>query len=338
MSTDTSLDHDEGLVTAVRFATGETGTTAAQLDWAALGAGAAPEDGFLWVHLDRAGQRTEPWLTSESGLERPVIEALLAEETRPRATPLGDGVILNLRGVNLNPGADPEDMVSIRIYLEPRRIISVRLRKLMAIRELRDEIARGKGPESPGNFIGRLALGLAERMGPVIHDLIDSLDKLENRVARGNIQRMAPALRRRLIDERRTAMTLRRYIAPQRDALSGLLTLRLDGFGDGDKLLIREAVDQITRHVEDLDLVRERASVVQEELQTRLSELSNERLYVLSIVTAVFLPLSFLTGLLGINVGGIPGTDNNLAFLGVIGLLAAFGALEVLILKMLRWF
>jgi zinc transporter len=54
--------------------------------------------------------------------------------------------------------------------------------------------------------------------------------------------------------------------------------------------------------------------VVQEELQNLLAERMNRTMYVLSLVTVVFLPLGLLTGLLGINVGGIPGTENDRAF------------------------
>jgi zinc transporter len=54
--------------------------------------------------------------------------------------------------------------------------------------------------------------------------------------------------------------------------------------------------------------------VTQEELAARLSEQMNRNTYMLSVVAGVFLPLGLLTGLLGINVGGIPGTENPNAF------------------------
>ena len=70
--------------------------------------------------------------------------------------------------------------------------------------------------------------------------------------------------------------------------------------------------------------MRERAAVIQEELAGRLAEQMNKRMYMLSMVAAVFLPLGFLTGLLGINFGGIPGAGNPLGFEWVIGVLVAF--------------
>jgi len=69
---------------------------------------------------------------------------------------------------------------------------------------------------------------------------------------------------------------------------------------------ICEEGDRITRYLEDLDLVRERAMVAQEEILGRMAQQQNARMYVLSIVAAIFLPLSFLTGLFGMNVAGLP--------------------------------
>jgi len=102
---------EEGLVAAYRL-DGRGGGT--PLDWDGIGAW-QPGDGVLWVHLNRQFEDAQRWLRERSGLDEVVVEALLAEETRPRCVPMGNGVMLFLRGVNLNPGADPEDMVSIRL-------------------------------------------------------------------------------------------------------------------------------------------------------------------------------------------------------------------------------
>ena len=88
---------------------------------------------------------------------------------------------------------------------------------------------------------------------------------------------------------------------------------------------------------EDLEAVRERAAVSQEELLSRLSEQLNQRMYVLSIVAAVFLPLGFLTGLLGINVGGIPGADNAQAFWIFSGLLLIAVVIQLLVFRWKKW-
>jgi hypothetical protein len=95
--------------------------------------------------------------------------------------------------------------------------------------------------------------------------------------------------------------------------------------------------DRLIRYIEDLDSVRDRAAVTQEELVNRLSEQVNTRMYVLSLVAAVFLPLGFLAGLLGIDVGGIPGAENQSAFLIFILLLILVFILQVVIFKRRSW-
>jgi len=96
--------------------------------------------------------------------------------------------------------------------------------------------------------------------------------------------------------------------------------------------------DRMTRYIEDLDEARDRASVTHEELLNRLAELTNRRMYLLTMIAAIFLPLSFITGLLGINVGGIPGARNNHAFLVVVGLLAVISAVQWIYFHWRKWF
>jgi zinc transporter len=101
--------------------------------------------------------------------------------------------------------------------------------------------------------------------------------------------------------------------------------------------LLREISDRTTRFVEDLDAARERAGVVQDELNSLISDQMNRTMYLLTVVAAVLLPPSLLTGLLGINVGGIPGADNPLSFLIVIAIIAFIAIVEVVILRRLKW-
>ena len=75
----------------------------------------------------------------------------------------------------------------------------------------------------------------------------------------------------------------------------------------------------------------------QEELANQMSEEANRRMYVLSIVAAIFLPLGFFTGLLGINVGGMPGADNGWAFWVVCGICVTVVVWEVLLFRKKRW-
>lgn len=276
---------------------------------------------------------TQAWLKTESKLSPVAIGALLAEETRPRIVSIDAGHIVILRGVNLNPGANPEDMVSIRIWIDDRRVITMRRRRLLAVQDIRDAIDAGRGPKSIDEFMATLASGLLQRMTPVIIDLEDRLDELEE----AGVTLPQLEMRDRLITLRRQAIPLRRFLSPQRDALLQIAALTANWLSNEQAARIRETYDQTSRLIENLDAMRERAGLLHEEIASRIAERANRHMYILTIVAAVFLPLGFLTGLLGINVGGIPGADNQSGFLIVSGIIAAICLAEIVLLRLLRW-
>lgn len=296
------------------------------------------EDGgaeVCWAHLQRNSASAGRWLTSERGVPALVRQALTAEETRPRCTPLEGGLLLILRGVNLNPDSDPEDMVSIRIWTDGRRILTVWLRRLLAVSDVDDLLDQGRGPKNVGEFLALLSDKLVARMEPVIAEIDDRIDALEDEV----LESYSPEMRERLATVRRQAILLRRYFAPQREALLRLAADQeaTSWLEQRERLQLREVADRITRYVEDLDAGRERASVVHDQLANHISDEMNRGMYILSIIAAIFLPLGFVTGLLGINVGGMPGVDSGWAFAIVCVLLAAMAAGEVWLLRRLKW-
>lgn len=292
-----------------------------------------PEHGTLWIHLDYTGTAAREWLYAESGIDEVMLDALTAEETRPRSLVHQGGMLIILRGVNLNPNTDPEDMVSIRFWIDGQRIVSVRRRRVMAIDDLRQAALAGNGPRGPGDFLEDLADRLVLRMGGVISDMDDAVDALEDEL----ITEHKRELRQKIANIRRAAISMRRYLAPQREVMARLHNEKVDWLDEQQRMRLREIADRTTRYVEDLDSIRDRATVTQEELNSRLAEQMNRTMYVLSIVAGIFLPLGLLTGLLGINVGGIPGTDNPWAFTIFCGLLAAVAGGQVWLFKRMRW-
>lgn len=293
-----------------------------------------PGDGVLWLHLDYSDPEMARWVREDSGVDDVVAEAILAPETRPRCLVHGNGLLVMLRGVNLNPGADPEDMVSVRIWITGDRIISSGLRKLISIDDLCQEIEQGTGPASQGEFLVRLGELMADRIGDVVNDVDNVVDSLENELLTAEHHE----LRYALSNVRRQIVALRRYLAPQRDALARLVSERSSFIDDLVRMQLRELTDRMTRYIEDLDEARDRASVTHEELLNRLAELTNRRMYLLTMIAAIFLPLSFVTGLLGINVGGIPGANNSRGFLIVIGLLAVISVAQWIYFRWRKWF
>ena len=324
------MDTGNGLVAAYAL-NGEGGGKALNWDEIHLW---KEEQGLLWIHLDLTHPNAQQWLNEESGLSDVVAEALLADETRPRSSIMKEGLLVMLRGVNMNSGADPEDMVAIRIWVDGKRVITTRKRQLLSINDVRQSIDQNDGPTTAGELLVMLSDRLVNRMSSVIDDIDEAVDQLENDV----VESENPQLRHELSKLRTQVIGLRRYLSPQREVMVRLSQDKMQWLSDADRIRLREVSDRIIRYVEDLDAVRERAAVVQEELASRLAEQMNKRMYMLSMVAAVFLPLGFLTGLLGINVGGIPGANNPLGFEWVMGLIVVLVGFQVWIFKRKSWF
>lgn len=303
-----------------------------ELDWSAI-RDWTPEDGVLWVHLDYDGNLAREWLYQDSGVAPITLEALLARQPRPRGFPDADGLMLIIRGVNLNEGANPEDMVSLRMWVEGDRIITMRHRKVQAIKTVRRSLEEGKGPICVGDFLCDTIHQILDRIAVVVDDLDDSIAHLEDEVLRAESYEM----RHGVADLRRQAIALRRYVGPERDVLARLESHKVSWLNDDMRARLREAADRLTRSVEDLDAARDRAVVTQEEIASRLSELLNKRLYTLSIIAAIFLPLGFVTGLMGVNVGGIPGSSFEWGFLALCGFVVLLGGAQLWVFRKLGW-
>lgn len=292
------------------------------------------DDKLAWVHLDANDSKTPEWMQAEiSYLDPFIIEAILAEETRPRLTEIGDGAIIILRGVNLNEEGDEEDMVSIRLWIDAHRIISVQRRNVKAVKTLESKIKAGTGPANSGRFIGMLLSQLFGRFEPVLTALDERTDDTEEAVIRdGNTQ-----LRKDITDIRKKAIVFRRHMSPQKDAVSQLRMAEFSWIDDKDRRHLQENYNFVLRYVEELDAIRERAQIVKDELANMISDRMNKNMYILSMISAVFLPLGFLTGLLGINVGGIPGSENTSAFLIFCGFLSFVILMQLVIFRKLKW-
>ncbi len=144
-------------------------------------------------------------------------------------------------------------------------------------------------------------------------------------------------IRRQLSTIRRQSIVLRKYLSPQREAMYRLYDEKISWLKDTDRMHSREVTDHLLRYIENLDSIRERAMVIHEELASNLSEQLNNRMYVLSMITTIFLPLGFLTGLFGINVGGIPGSESRFAFPVFIAILFIIALVLLVLFRRKRW-
>lgn len=286
----------------------------------------------LWLHLCAINPKTREWLESDTDLDQVIIDALLAEDTRPRLLRRENGILINLRTINTLPGANPEDMISVRLWLTKNTVVTSRRDDARAVSDVQKAISTKDGPTSPGQFLVRLIAEIA-------HDIEEVTDDLEDQVARTEVRMVEKnETSDDLADFRRRGAKLAHYLYPQIAALRTLCDAHKPWLSEDNHTELIESLDQMTRQGEELHSLRDRLKILTEESRHLQSDRLNTTTYLFSIAATVFLPLSFLTGLMGINIGGMPGVDSGQAFWIFSGACVVIGTAQVILFKKLKWF
>ncbi|KEO53531.1 zinc transporter ZntB [Thioclava pacifica] len=293
------------------------------------------DERLAWAHIDGTHPQAQTWIREELDyLDPQAVEALLDVDTRPRSSVVGEGILVILRAINFNEGEDPEDMVSLRMYLDTRRILTISRKRVRAIERMNQVLHDGGGPSDPGTFLVRLTEDIVLNIGNFQRELDELAETLEDQVYAGQADHM----RQDVLELRLKVIAARRYLTPQRDALLRVSQAQSPVIDEVTRREIEEETLKMTRIAEDMDELRDQAQVLREELSSQLSDRVNRNTFVLSVVSAIFLPLGFLTGLFGVNLGGMPGLNSATAFtylvitcvLIVVGQLTVMGLLRLI--------
>ncbi|OSM07172.1 zinc transporter ZntB [Magnetofaba australis] len=304
---------------------------ATEMDWEQI-AGWKPEMGLLWVHLHADNPRTGRWLNEESRLDPLMAEALWDMDNQPRCLVEESALLATFRGMNFNRGAETDDMAILNLWSDGTRLVTVRSAPLRSVRDMARALLVGRGPRTIGDLLVTLLGRLHDRMEPVLDGIEEDLDRFENQVLRGDDS----GIREPLLEIRSELIGFRKHLTPQRRALQELTKSRPSWLLKRHQREFREVENLVGRFLGELDGYRDRAMLIREELNNQIAERMNRAMYLLSIVTGVFLPLGFLTGLLGINVGGLPGTEVHWAFWAVCGILMIMAGISLFIFRRSR--
>ena len=288
-------------------------------------AAAGKESGFLWIHLEGKDEGDLAFLKAQSDIPEVAIGALAATETRPRCDRIDEAAILNLRGPGDVDPSDSDRLVSIRFWVTHCKVVSLSRRKLGAVAEVVRLMESGRIQDS-GDLVSAFARAISKQLDPEVSALGDALDEVESQL--DEARNLYP-LRRTITAVRSDAIGYRRFVAPDRDALRTLVDVDFDWLAGDDRLHIVDAADRFARMAEELEAVRERAALLHEQITDLRAEQIDQRSLLIAVVAFIFLPLTFITGLLGMNVQGIPYAHAPWAFWGVVAF-CIFVALGVL--------
>lgn len=256
----------------------------------------------VWLHLNYTHQESANWLSSTPLIPASVRDALAGDSTRPRVSRLGEGTLLTLRCVNGNTEGRPDQLVAMRIYMDERMIISTRQRPVLALDDVVNDLEEGTGPENCGAWLVDVCDGLTDHTTEFIEELHDRIIDLEDNLLDQQVpQRGIMALIRKQL------IVMRRYMAPQRNLYARLASERLSWLDDSQRRRMQDIADRLGRGLDEVDACIARTAVMADEITQIMQESLTRRSYNMSLMAMVFLPSTFLTGLFGVNLGGIPG-------------------------------
>ncbi len=278
-----------------------------------------------WYHCQRDAPGLREWL-EKATIPTEVVDSLLADDTRPRFERFSDDCILIiLRGINLNEGSDPDDMLSLRILWYKDAIISTRKVPSKGVSQMIKQLEAGMGPKT----LPDLLISMANGINSVIEDFLDPVEDFIDELDNGEQEKPVKATYSRLL-------RLRRYLKPQAYVFQDLLDSELP-FLASQRNHLKNCLDTTARINESIEFYLDQIDLYVANWNQQQAEVMNRNTYLFSVIAGIFLPAGFFTGLLGVNIGGIPGTQDPIAFpLFCIALLVVV-AIEVVILKRLRF-
>ncbi len=283
--------------------------------WDDMDRSLAVEDMLVWLHFDQSDPAAREWIANCSHIPATARAMLLGSDSHMRIEAVGSGLAGVVGDLHHEFAQKPDRLDVLRLYLDNNCLISARCEPLAAIEKLRRSIGEGLKVERPISLVTQFLHHVTDTLGDVILELADNVDELEEAVLGGSAERPGEELSR----IRRVAARLRRHMVPQQHALIGLLSRLPSWIADADATRLRSAIERLGALGHDLDLVQERARLLQEQASNRLMEATNRNLYILSVVTTIFLPITLITGVFGMNLGGLPGQEAPYGFWAGIG-------------------
>lgn len=286
-------------------------------------------EGVLWLHFNLSDVRVRRWLSSTTLLPLSFREALQESGETRRIEAADTGVVLIVNDFGYQSADDPDDTGPLWCFADKQRLITARLHALKSPDDFRTRLRGGAAAQSGVDLLSQLLEVRNNRLRALARDMSAQLDRIEDEILAGNVKQQREYLGR----ARRTCARLRRQFSPERIEFMKFMRTNAHLL-PSDREALESMVDNLAFAIEELAESYERAKLLQEELASRLAESTSRNLYTLSVLTAVLLPMTLVTGVFGMNLAGMPGAHESGAFWHVMLLIFASGGLT---LAALRW-
>src|SRR3569832_2114149 len=290
-----------------------------------------PDWGFLLIAASLSSPQFYHWL--QEHLDGPAAEGLTATDQHTRCTVIDDRALVVLRV--LRTRTDPEELSkqTMSFWLEKNRVIIASKLALTELISIAQWQKPNHAPLSPADLIARMGTRAADRIEPLVEHLGDALDTIEDEMMSTRDEQSRDKLTRL----RRSLINVRRLLWPQRDVLNTLEIEDLSFLTPRDRARLKEASARSARLGDELQVLAECAALIHEQVLDTRAERLSKTLLVLTAATVVAMPMTVVSGLLGMNITGIPFSQNPEAFWFVVIGLAVLGTGIVWFMRSRKW-
>jgi len=311
-------DH-HGLVWGYRFTPGQPAQPIASE--AAIELLATPDaesqNDFIWLHFSLSNSASESWLQRNLKLPEVFYESLHSDVSSTRLEEDENSLVTVIHDAIFDFSFDASAVATATLCIEPRLLISARLRPLRSVDELRTAVRGGRAFRSPVELLAHLLQDQADVLVDILRQSTRRVDQIEDRLLAQRIS----VNRSELSSLRRVLVRLQRLLAPEPAALFRLLNRPPDWISETDLQDLEQAAEELSAAVGDSVALIERVKLLQEELVALVNEQTNHTLFVLTVVTVLALPINLVSGLFGMNIGGIPLAGHEYGFWLIVGIL-----------------
>jgi zinc transporter len=266
----------------------------------------AQPDQVTWLHFNLSDARARRWLLDAAFVPAALREVLQEHDENRRVEVTDGGLLLVISDFTYEDESDPSEVATLWCYADQRLLITARVHALKSSDELRLRMRTGITATSGVDLAAQLLDIRSARVKQLANAMVRQLDDVEDEVLAGNIKQQREQLGR----ARRLCARLRREFAPERADLGRVLHRSAQTLTEADRGVLESSVEGLAFAIEEIAELYERAKLLQEELASRLAENTGRNLYVLSLLTAVLLPMTLVTGFYGMNVAHLPGATS----------------------------
>lgn len=274
---------------------------------------------LLWVDVLAPTTADNAWLQRTFGFHELALSDLLNNETRPKQESYDNVLFTVFRAINLNPGENAFDTINLNIFLTDRFVVTSHVKPVNTVDALLERIGKDNSLLSKGTsfFYYMLLDGVVDRYLDILDTIEEKIDDMEDRVFTTN----DPSVQQDIFALKKQVSSMRRLIAPEREALTSLINGSLPQVTAQTRTHLRDVLDHVLRAQDMLESYRDLLAGLMDSYMTRISNRMNEVMKMLSIIATIMLPLGFLTGLFGMNFDIIPFVHWPYGFWGLMGVM-----------------